>query len=46
MSNLIVTSRNESPSLPGVTPVYTILEAALALVDSNISLKTSLEHES
>lgn len=45
-SSEVIASRNESPSLPGAIPAYTRLEAALALVDSNISLKASLEQES
>lgn len=38
-SSKAVASRDESPSLSVVIPAYSMLETALALVDSNISLE-------
>lgn len=44
-SSEVMALRDESPSLPVVSPAYSMLETAFSLVDSDISLKTSLEQE-
>lgn len=46
LSSKGVASRNESARLPVEIPAHTMLETALALVDSNISLQTSIEQGS
>lgn len=42
----VTASRDESASLPVLIPAYSVLQTALALIDSNISLEISLEQES
>lgn len=44
-SSEVMALRDESLSLPVVIPAYSMVETAFSLVDSDVSLKTSLEQE-
>lgn len=44
-SSEVMALRDESPSLPVVIPAYSMLETAFSFVDSDVSLKTSLDRK-